>query len=371
MKTPIDFDICEETFEPEGPKPLSVRRPSEILGMVFDPADMLLDNGYLTKGNALSIVGMGGLGKSRVVLQLAVSCILGRPFCGWKTQAEGLRWLIIQTENGNRRLQYDLARMTGGMTPDELAKLDDHLFIHTLEHDEDTFVSLGNPEGQQRVADAIAYHSADIVVYDVLRDFGAGDLNADQFMTETCRAIGSITRRGNPKRIPLVVHHALTGRAGAAKATGFDRGGFGRNSKVLQGWTRAQINLAPFDADNNDVLVVASGKANDAVEFEPFAVRLNPETMTYDRDDSADLEEWRERMGDANAKKKARVTIYDVQKRVQESGIDGMTKKEIVTHLKDERGIGKTKAYELVEGAAAKKLIRLRRDEKYVHPDLA
>jgi len=371
MKTAIDFDISEETFEPDGPKPLTVRRVSEILGMVFDPADMLLANGYLTKGNSLSIVGMGGLGKSRVVLQLAVSCILGRPFFGWETQAEGLRWLIIQTENGNRRLQYDLARMTGGMTPDELAKLDDHLFIHTLEHDEDTFVSLGNPEGQQRVADAIAYHAADIVVYDVLRDFGAGDLNADQFMTETCRAIGSITRKGNPKRIPLVVHHALTGRAGAAKATGFDRGGFGRNSKVLQGWTRAQINLAPFDADNNDVLVVASGKANDAVEFQPFAVRLNPEAMTYDRDDSVDLDEWRERMGDGSAKKKARVTIYDVQKRVQESGIDGMTKKDIVAHLKDERGIGKTKAYELVEGADAKKLIRLRRDEKYVHPDLA
>lgn len=358
-------------YPPEGPKPLTVRRVSEILAMVFDPADMLLANGYLTKGNALSIVGMGGLGKSRVTLQLSVSCILGRAFFGWETQAQGLRWLILQTENGNRRLQYDLARMTGGMTPGEIAKLDEHLFIHTLEHDEDTFVALGNPEGQQRVSDAIAYYDADIVVYDVLRDFGAGDLNADQFMTETCRTIGSITRRGNPKRIPLVVHHALTGRAGAAKATGFDRGGFGRNSKVLQGWTRAQINLAPFDSDNNDVLVVASGKANDAVEFEPFAVRLNPEAMTYERDDSVDLDEWRERMGDGSGKKKARVTVYDVQKLVQESGVEGMTKKEIVAHLKDERGIGKTKAYELVEDAETKKLIRLRKDGRYVHPDLA
>jgi hypothetical protein len=361
----------ETVYEPQGPKPLTIRCVADILGMDFDPADMLLNNGYLTKGNSLSIVGMGGLGKSRVALQLAIACILGRPFFGWETQAQGLRWLILQTENGNRRLKHDLARMTVGLTTVEMKVLNEYLFIHTLEHDEDTFVALGTPDGQQRVADAIADYDADIVVYDVLRDFGAGDLNADQFMTETCRAIGSITRRGNPKRIPVVVHHALTGRAGAAKATGFDRGGFGRNSKVLQGWTRAQINLAPFESDNNDVLVVASGKANDAVEFEPFAVRLNPDSMTYDRDDSVDLNEWRERMGDGSAKKKARVTIYDVQKRVQESGIDGMTKKQIVDHLKDERGIGKTKAYELAEDAETKKLIRLRRDEKYVHPDLA
>lgn len=361
----------ETVYESQGPKPLTIRCVGDILGMDFDPADMLLNNGYLTKGNSLSIVGMGGLGKSRVALQLAIACILGHPFFGWETQAQGLRWLILQTENGNRRLKHDLACMTAGLTAVEMKVLNEYLFIHTLEHDEDTFVALGNADGQKRVADAIAEYDADIVVYDVLRDFGAGDLNADQFMTETCRAIGSITRRGNPKRIPVVVHHALTGRAGAAKATGLDRGSFGRNSKVLQGWTRAQINLAPFDSDNNDVLVVASGKANDAVEFEPFAVRLNPDSMTYNRDDFVDLDEWRERMGDGNAKKKARVTVYDVQKRVQESGVDGMTKKMIVDHLKDVRGIGKTKAYELAEDAEAKKLIRLRKDEKYVHPDLA
>jgi hypothetical protein len=361
----------ETVYEPQGPRPLTIRRVGEILSMDFDPADMLLTNGYLTKGNALSIVGMGGLGKSRVVLQLAIACILGRLFFGWETQAEGLRWLILQTENGNRRLKHDLARMTAGLTAAEIGLLDEHLFIHTLEHDEDTFVALGNPDGQQRVADAIEAYTADIVVYDVLRDFGAGDLNSDQFMTETCRAISSITRKGNPKRIPLVVHHALTGRAGAAKATGYDRGGFGRNSKVLQGWTRAQINLAPFEADSNEVLVVASGKANDAVEFEPFAVRMNPDTMTYERDDSLDLDEWRERMGDSSGKSKVRVTIHDIQKLVQQSGMEGMAKAEIVSHFKSEEGVCNGTAYNLVNTAERKRLIHRRKsDKKYVHPDL-
>ena len=87
-------------------------------------------------------------------------------------------------------------------------------------------------------------------------------------MTATLSAIGRVTSQGDPKRIPVVLHRALTGKSGAARAIGYDRGSFGRNSKVLLGWTRAQINLAPYEADNNEVLVVASGKANNAEEFE-------------------------------------------------------------------------------------------------------
>jgi hypothetical protein len=42
-----------------------------------------------------------------------------------------------------------------------------------------------------------------------------------------------------------------TGKAGAATTTGFDRGSFGRNSKVLFSWVRAQINVAPYDENDN------------------------------------------------------------------------------------------------------------------------
>ena len=64
-------------------------------------------------------------------------------------------------------------------------------------------------------------------------------------MTATLTVIGRITRQGDPQRIPVILHHALTGKSGAARATGFDRGSFGRNSKVLLGWVRSQINVAP------------------------------------------------------------------------------------------------------------------------------
>jgi hypothetical protein len=345
-------------FEGSRIKPLTVRRTSEILSMKFDPRDNLLSNGYLTKGNSLSIVGMGGIGKSRVVLQLAIASILGRPFFGWETHASNSLWLILQTENGNRRLKRDLEGMTAELTQWEMDKLDAALLIHTIEHDEDAHVCLAHPEGLRRVTDVISTHRPDVVVYDVLRDFSSGDLNSDQFMTEACRAISSVTRTGNAQRIPLVLHHALTGRAGAAKATGFDRGSFGRNSKVLQGWTRAQINLAPYNSDSNDVLVVASGKANDCIEFDPFAVRLNPTTMIYERDESVDLSLWRDRVLTGTEQSRKRVGVKDVQRLVATPDGRTIRKKEIVTQLIEDHGISPSKAYNLVKSAEANGLIQ-------------
>ena len=69
-------------------------------------------------------------------------------------------------------------------------------------------------ENRERITDAIAKTEANIVVFDPLRDFGIDDLNADVHMTETLREISRIIRCGNPRRVPLVIHHALTGKTG-------------------------------------------------------------------------------------------------------------------------------------------------------------
>jgi len=346
-------------------RPLTVRSPSEIMAMQFDPADMLTENGYLQKGNALVIAGMGGLGKSRFILQMAISCILGKPFIGWNTKAGRTKWLILQTENGNRRLQVDISRMMKSCSPDELAILDECLRIHTLETEDDAFVTLSTLETADRIAALTADFPANVIVYDVLRDFATGDLNSDEAMTETCRAISRVTRMGDPTRIPVVVHHALTGKAGAAKATGFDRGSFSRNSKVLLGWTRGQINLAPYSPDSNDVVVVASGKANDAEEFAIFAVRLDPDTMSYSLDESVDLGEWQAQVS-GKAKAGPKATIQQVVDAVPR-GLDGITKARLVKAVMAETGCCSSFGYILVAKAdAEKRIIRRSSDKLYI-----
>ena len=357
----------EDQEKVEDFKRLTLRDPLEILKMQFDPADILIENGYLQKGSSLTILGQGGLGKSRVAMQLAISCILGRDFLGWKTHAQGLKWLFLQTENGNRRLQHDLSLSLKDCTQNELKALSECLKIHTLEHDEDCFVSLDSIENHKRVELAIQEFPSDIVVFDVLRDFGIGDLNTDEGMTATCRAISRLVKSGNPHRIPIVIHHAGTGRAGAAKATGFDRSSFGRNNKALLGWSRAQINLAPYSPDDNEVVVVASGKANDCVEFKPFAVRLDSDSMSYEPAPDVDIQEWVESISGKTKRSESSGTIADVVHIVTKTGLDGIKRPALVTAVMDEVGCEKTKAYGLVKSAERKKaILRRKSDDMYV-----
>ena len=54
--------------------------------MQFSPSDLLLENGYLVKGDSLTICGAGGVGKSRLSMQLAIALVTGLEFLGWKTR---------------------------------------------------------------------------------------------------------------------------------------------------------------------------------------------------------------------------------------------------------------------------------------------
>ena len=78
------------------------------------------------------------------------------------------------------------------------------------------------------------------------------------------------------------------------------------------GWVRAQINIAPYNADDNEVLVIASGKCNNAPEFRSFAARLNPQTMSYERDDDVNIAEWEADVGNARPRHREKKTSADV-----------------------------------------------------------
>src|SRR5262249_40996354 len=87
---------------------LSVRSPAEILAIPRDEHANYLGDRLLAKMQSLVIAGVGGIGKTRLLLQLLVAFIIGRLWCGIETHAKGIRCLLIQTENGTARLQSDL-----------------------------------------------------------------------------------------------------------------------------------------------------------------------------------------------------------------------------------------------------------------------
>ncbi|MES2597427.1 MAG: AAA family ATPase [Verrucomicrobiota bacterium] len=326
-------------LQPPALKPLTVRSIEEIMAYQPDDADLILADGYLCKGERTVWLGQGGLGKSRLSIQLACCCTLGRDFLGVESRGEGQRWLFLQTENGMRRLKYDLDHMSQAYSKAEWSHIKEHVYFHTLEGDEDGVILLNEDTHFNRAAELISRVKADVVVIDPLRDSHGGDLNGDQEMTCATRNLTRLAKEGGrTDRALLVLHHALTGKAGAGKATGFDRSSFGRNSKVLQGWTRAQINIAPGSPDNSNVLVIASGKNNNFKEFSPFAVELDERTMTYHLKEDFDVEAWQaEISGTKTARNK---TEDDVIRALLQDAGGRMEKKKLIEQARTRTGRG-------------------------------
>lgn len=339
---------------------LSIRTPDELVNMTFDESDQLLGDRLLARGQPMTILAPGGTGKSRLLLQLLACLVTDREFIGFPCHGRGTKWLLLQTENSNRRLQADLHRIKAWIGRD-WAEFNQAVRIHTMEHDEDGMVYLSDISNQKAIEDLIVKHEATGVAFDPLGDFSMGDPNKDQDMRDTCRCISKLCKKNNPDRAIIVLHHAGTGKAGAAKATGFDRTSFGRNSKVLHSWTRGQINIAAGSQDSNEQLVIACGKCSNGREFEPYGIKLNLDTMIYELDDTFDLKAWEEQV----TGQKSGVSVSPEKIR-EMCPVPGIAKPEFAKLIMREFGTARATAYRYIEKAELKKQIsRSRSDDNY------
>jgi hypothetical protein len=286
-----------------------------------NPADQIWHGGVLAAGAPTAIVGAPGVGKSRLSLQAAVDTILGRKFLNWETNGQGKRWLFLQTENSADRLKHDLERMTAVLNRRQWAEVDAHLRILRIEAlDVGSICMEAGHDDRSRIEALLGTWSPDVVVIDPLRDAGRGDPNKDDVMTDACRGISEVTRHGGVRRTPLVIHHGRTGAAEASKVFGDDAASFARNSKVLYGWLRSQINVAAAGIDHPGVVIIGCAKVSNGPAWPPFAARLNERHMRYEILPDFDLDEWAEGMGTGSGRRKKTVTPDDVATVVVRAG---------------------------------------------------
>ena len=312
------------TSTSSGTKLLPLLTLNQILAYEDDPADLVWEDGVLAVGEEACLIGAPGAGKSRLALQAAVCTILGWPFLKWQTNAPDQRWLFLQTENNARRLKHDLERMTRGLSEADRRRIDDNLRITNIGHIDFEGICM-SPDSTSRdmIAALIREFDPTVVVIDPLRDAGRGDLNNDGAMTEACHAIRKIVKTGNPRRIPLVIHHGRTGACEAAKVFGDDAASFGRNSKVLHGWTRSQINVAWSGTEEDGVVIFGCGKISNGPRWKPFAAQLDTETMMYSVLENFDLDAWKDGAGKGGrsaASSKALPTAVEVANLVKVAG---------------------------------------------------
>ena len=120
---------------PIPPDELSVRRPEEILAMSFSDSDLFQGDGLFAKGQYGAVIGPAGVGKSRIVTQIACSFILGTLFMGIEVGASDKKRLFLQSENSNRRLKDQLSKQIATYTDAQRKRINDLLHIKTVEND--------------------------------------------------------------------------------------------------------------------------------------------------------------------------------------------------------------------------------------------
>jgi hypothetical protein len=345
---------------------ISFRSPAEILKMPRNPCANFLGDRLLGVALSLVLAGIGGIGKSRLLLQLLVAFILERDWCGLETHnTKGKPWMLIQTQNGNARLQDDLAPIKK-YAGDDWPLVDKNLIIHTLETDRDLMLHLND---QRNIADlerAIRHHDPIGVAFDPLNEISIGDLSKDVDMMVTCDAIGRVSRAGNPERAIIVATHALTGLAGMRKAFGFEAAGFGRNSKVLHSWTRAFVNVIPAIEDYT-TLVLTCGKNNNGKIFAPIAIHL-PESGIYDVDADFDIAAFREQI-ETGPKKRTTYSADIVAEmdwpEPEGGGAPGkLDKAQLARAIQTELNCSPATAYRLIDAAAAQRIIKFSKTTK-------
>lgn len=265
-----------------------------------------------------AIFGQGGLGKSRISMNIARNQVLGLPFGGMSTGTKPLRHLFMGTENGLHRLQHDIRKMSAGLRPEQIAILDEHIFLATLEAADDPYVTLSDPANIERWQVTIEDRRPDVLWVDPWGDVQAGDANAESDARWTIAELTKILGSVNRDAAVCVLAHARTGIKNIMEAIGYDGANFGKGSKALYSCARSVFNLAPGSKDENPPILVACPKNNDAARPAPFALVLDEATMTYQHDPTFDVEAWLDDVrdqakGKRSAKPLHRVSLEDAE----------------------------------------------------------
>jgi hypothetical protein len=300
-------------------RPFDLWRPSQFIAHTPDPSNCLLGDGFIEKGEWTSLVGIGGLGKTRLALYFAICQIIGREFLGIPTKAVPQHTIILSTENGLRRWKSDIEKFYTNLPPASQTKLESHLRIQALTAKDDADLNLGIPETVTRLHATLSSRPAPgLVIFDPFADMVDGDENKTTDLVQTLQTLRRLTSSACPEAAILIIHHARTGAVNVAQAgDNYNAGNFGRGSKALFSKVRCELQLAPQDRDDPNRLVLACGKANNTQKFTTRGVLFDPETFRYDLDFDFDLDAWRDDV--AGKRKKSLFSIKEIIEVVAEN----------------------------------------------------
>lgn len=263
----------------------SYRNAIDIAEMYLPQPQVAWGGIPLVGGYIAEIIGPPSIGKSRLILVVAIMQILNRTFpnAEYKGDSKPLTWLFFGTENSIRRWQHDLRKICATLTKDEKELLRSHLFLPTLENADDSYMRLDDETNVMKCCGTVLQVKPDIIVFDPWGDLCALEL-ADDVQRDTIRKLRQIARSAGNQNVPVIIlNHSRMGADVYAKAA-TDGGNYGRNSKAIFGQCRAVFNLRPVYTEQErfgNAMEIIDAKHNDRKGFAPVAIELVPETMLY------------------------------------------------------------------------------------------
>ena len=282
---------CADTSTPD--KRFTVKSWGEVLAAEIAPQEGFFGDCFFTLGQIQAIFGQGGLGKSRIALNLARNNVLGFPFLGHPT-GQPLCHLFMGNENDIHRWKKDMTCMSKGLGQNQIDALSANIHVTTLERPEDSIITLAAPDAKERWSQTISSVNPAVLWLDPWGAVMDGDTLSETDVRSTLQTVLQMTRHTNPKCAVVILAHARTGLANIEQAVGFDAANFGKDSKALYSAARAVVNLAPYDESEHPDLVFVFAKNNNGPKPKPLRIQLDPDTLTYSEAGNIEIQTWRE-----------------------------------------------------------------------------
>ena len=259
-----------------------------------EPPEEIWGGLRLAPGQLMEVIGGSGLGKSRMMLNLAVNQVLGRDFAGLPTCNRPLNWLFYGNENGFYRYRNDLRQMLKSCTADERERLRGHIFLPTMSKPMDAHVSFSDEENRIKLKTTIRYRDADVVVLDPWGAVIDGDELDDGDVRKTIFEIMDVLAANVEKPTAgIILNHSRNGIKELVDAAGFGAANYGKNSKAIFSVMRNVWNLRPAHfAEPVTKIELIHAKSSDFAAYEPRAVDFDPNTFSYRLDGTFSHEAW-------------------------------------------------------------------------------